>query len=68
MIRLSLLTIRQFSKKYNVPENILRSMCKRGVLPGFYEKSRFYINEEQAVEFINQMSKQKTENMVLKEI
>lgn len=57
MNELSITTIRKFSKKYNVPEHLLRSMCKRGILPGFNEKSRFYVNEGQTLELLNNMSK-----------
>lgn len=57
MNEVSITTIRPFSKKHNIPENLLRSMVKRGVLPGFFEGTRFYVNEPQALEMLNRMSK-----------
>ena len=49
-------TIRKFSKKHNLPEHLIRSLCKRGELPGFYQSSRFYINEGMALDKLNSMS------------
>ena len=57
MNEVTITTIRPFSKKHHVPENLLRSMVKRGTLPGFFEGTRFYVNEAQALEMLNQMSK-----------
>ena len=57
MYESTLTTIRPFSKKYGVPENLLRSMVKRGTLPGFFEGTRFYVNEPLALEALSQMSK-----------
>lgn len=57
MEEITITTIRPFSRKYNVPENLLRSMVKRGTLPGFFEGTRFYVNETQALETLNQMSR-----------
>ena len=56
---LSIITIRPFSRKHKMPENLLRSMVKRGTLPGFFQGSRFYINEVQALEVLAAMCKQK---------
>lgn len=58
MSELSITTIRKFAKKHNVPENLLRSMCKRGTLPGFHQNSRFYVNEVQTLELLDKMSRQ----------
>ena len=41
---MELLTIRDVSKKYGLPDFMLRSMQKRGELPGFYSGNRFYVN------------------------
>lgn len=57
MNEISITTVRPFSRKHHVPENLVRSLIKRKLLPGFYEGSRFYINELQALEMLNQMSK-----------
>ena len=57
MSEMSIITIRPFSRKHNIPENLLRSMVKRGTLPGFFEGTRFYINERLALEMLDRMSK-----------
>lgn len=57
MSEVSITTIRPFSKRHGIPENLLRSMVKRGTLPGFYEGTRFYVNEPQALELLNRMSR-----------
>lgn len=57
MHEVTITTIRPFSRKYNIPENLLRSMVKRGTLPGFHQGSRFYVHEVQALELLNQMSR-----------
>lgn len=57
MNEVSIMTIRQFSKKHNVPENLLRSMVERGTIPGYHEHSRFYVNEGLALETLDRMSR-----------
>ena len=56
---LSIITIRPFSRKHNVPENLLRSMVKRGTLPGFFQGTRLYIHEQWALEVLEAMCKQR---------
>ena len=57
MNEVSITSIRKFSRKHNFPEHLVRSMCKRGILPGFYAQSRFYVNEPLALEKLTEMSK-----------
>lgn len=57
MNEVTITTVRPFSRKHGIPENLLRSMVKRGTLPGFYEGTRFYVHEEQALEALNRMSR-----------
>ena len=52
----SITTIRKFSKKHNIPEHLTRNMCRRGELPGFFQNSRFYVNERLALDKLNSMS------------
>ena len=49
-------TTRKFSKKYKIPEHLVRSMVKRGELPGFYSGNRFNINERLALKRLDEMS------------
>ena len=49
-------TIRKFAKKYGMPEHLIRSMCKRGEIPGFFQNSRYYVHERLALDKLNNMS------------
>lgn len=51
-----LLTIRGMAKKHDLPEHLLRAMCKRGELPGFFANSRFYVHEGQALAMLDSLS------------
>lgn len=54
---LSISTVRPFSKKNGIPEHLVRSWIKQGILPGFYQGTRFYIHETQALEMLDRMSR-----------
>ena len=40
------LTIRCYSRKYEMSESLLRARLKQHLLPGFYSGNRFLIDEE----------------------
>lgn len=54
---MEILTINATSKKYGLPQFMLRGMQKRGELPGFYSASRFYVNVPMLLEKLDADSK-----------
>ena len=53
-------TIRQFARAYALPEHMVRSLVKRGTLPGFSHGSRFYLHTELALRAIEELSRSNT--------
>lgn len=51
------LTINATAKHYELPEWMLRSLLKRGELPGFYAGSRFYIDTQLLTEKLETISR-----------
>lgn len=50
-------TIAKTAKSEGLPECMLRDMLKRGELPGFYQRTRFYVNVDALREQLETRSK-----------
>ena len=50
------LTIRETAKKTGIPENRVRQWSKMGVLPGFYAGTKFMINLDRFLEYLDKLS------------
>lgn len=49
-------TIRQISRELDVPEHFLRELVAKGLCPGIYSGSRFYIHKEKFEALLDEMS------------